>query len=110
VRVLLIADKRVTATILQRGLQREGYTVDVAANSRDGLRHAAERDYDAVVLDLATADLNGFWVSEELRRAGNKVLVLMLSHRDKIAGQGSRPLSYPLLLTLLRDLIGDGAA
>jgi DNA-binding response OmpR family regulator len=98
------------AARLQRGLQDEGYTVDVAANTRDGLRRAVQFDYDAVVVDLAMAGLNGFWVSEELRRTGNRFLVLMLGHRDKIVARRSLHRSYPQLLTRLRDLTDDGGA
>ena len=53
-KVLLIEDDKKIASAVKRGLQTEGFTVDVALNGPDGLWMATEGSYDAIVLDLAT--------------------------------------------------------
>ena len=51
-RVLVVEDEVRLADALQRGLQAEGFTVDVAHDGEEGLHLATERGYDAVILDV----------------------------------------------------------
>jgi two-component system OmpR family response regulator len=109
------------AAALRRGLQAEGYTVDVAGDGREGLWLASEGHYDAVILDLMLPRLNGYRVCSELRQAGNKVPVLMLTAKQGEFDQTealdtgaddflTKPFSYPVLLARIRALIRRGAA
>jgi DNA-binding response OmpR family regulator len=120
-RVLVVEDERSMAATLQRGLQAEGYTVDVAGDGEEGLWLATEGDYDAVILDLMLPKLNGYKVCAHLREAGNTVPVLMLTAKQGEFDQTealdtgaddflSKPFSYPVLLARLRALIRRGAA
>src|SRR4051812_48970917 len=67
VRVLVVEDEVRQAAALKRGLEAEGYAVDVASNGTDGLWLASEQPYDAVVLDVMLPGLNGYRVCAELR-------------------------------------------
>src|SRR5947209_7439945 len=55
------------AELIERGLGREAYRVDVANTGVDGVRLAAMNDYDALILDLILPDADGFQL---LRRIG----------------------------------------
>jgi DNA-binding response OmpR family regulator len=119
-RVLIIEDDASMAASLQKGLEAEGYIVDVTFDGQDGLWCATEFEFDAVVLDIMMPKLNGFLVVKGLREAGRTVPVLMLSAKDGELDQTealdmgaddylSKPFSYPILLARLRALIRRGS-
>ena len=119
-RVLIIEDDTSMAASLQKGLEAEGYIVDVAFDGQDGLWCATEFSFDAIVLDIMMPKLNGFLVVKGLRDAGRTAPVLMLSAKDGEVDQTealdmgaddflSKPFSYPILLARLRALIRRGS-
>ncbi|MEX0600035.1 MAG: response regulator, partial [Rhodothermales bacterium] len=67
--VLLVEDERSLAEPVQRGLQEEGYAVDVAADGRDGLMRALAEDYDVLIVDWRLPRLDGRTLIERLRGA-----------------------------------------
>jgi DNA-binding response OmpR family regulator len=121
VRILIVEDELSMANSLARGLEAEGYAVDVALDGQDGLARARQHPYDAVVLDLMLPKLNGYAVTKALRDAGERVPVLMLTAKQGEFDQTealdtgaddflSKPFSYPVLLARLRALIRRGGA
>lgn len=120
-RLLVVEDDELLAASLRRGLQAEGYAVDVAEDGRLGLYLAEENDYDAVILDILLPGLNGYLVCAELRRGGRDVPVLMLSAKDGAWDQEEgldtgaddylvKPFEFPVLLAHLRALLRRGPA
>ena len=118
-RVLVVEDEGRMAALLQRGLQEEGYAVDLAATGEDGIWLATENAYDAVLLDVLLPDLDGFEVCRRLRDAGRWAPILMLTARDAVpdrvngldAGADdylTKPFAYPELLARLRAVIRRG--
>lgn len=83
-RVLVVEDDVKLVRALQRGLQREGYVVDLAVTGDEALAQASSYDYDAVVLDVMLPGKDGFAVCKELRRDEHWVPVLMLTARDHV--------------------------
>ena len=83
-RMLVVEDEPKMAGLVKRGLEREGYAVDVVANGTDALWAATETDYDAIVLDAMIPPPDGFEVCRELRKRGRWAPVLMLTARDGI--------------------------
>ena len=81
-RILVIDDDVALTSTLKRGLAYEGYTVDVANSSRQGLTMARERTPELVVLDVMLPDLDGFEVLARLRRGDTELPILMLTARD----------------------------
>jgi two-component system, OmpR family, response regulator len=79
VHVLLIEDDTEAARFLVKGLQESGYTVDHAADGRDGLFRATEAQFDLVVTDRMLPHLDGLAVIELMRRKGLTTPVLVLS-------------------------------
>ena len=82
-RVLIIEDEEKTTAYLRRGLAEQGYSVDTAANGRDGLHYALELDYDAIIPDLMLPGMNGYKALDNLRRQ-KATPVIMLSARGAV--------------------------
>jgi len=76
--VLLIEDDTEAARFLVKGLRESGYTVDHAADGRDGLFRASEGQFDLIVTDRMLPHLDGLAIIERLRgrNIGTPVLVL----------------------------------
>src|SRR5204863_2830641 len=74
VRILVVEDSVKMAGLLKKGLEREGYAVDVAGSGEDAIWMAAEHDHDAMVLDVildsGESRLDGFAVCRQIRAAG----------------------------------------
>jgi two-component system OmpR family response regulator len=84
-RILLIEDEPDLAAALARALADESFAVDVAPDGEDGLVHAIEIAYDALVLDVMLPKCDGWEVLQRLRAAGRTTPVLMLTARDTVA-------------------------
>jgi two-component system OmpR family response regulator len=121
VRVLVVEDEVKMAGLLKRGLEEEGYAVDVAGNGQEAVWMATENPYDAIVLDVMLPDLDGLEVCRSIREAGQWSPVLMLTARDAVPDRVSgldagaddylaKPFSFAELLARLRALVRRGAA
>jgi two-component system OmpR family response regulator len=115
-RLLVAEDEVRMASLLKRGLEEEGYQVDVASDGREAVRTAGQSGYSAVVLDVMLPEMDGFEVCRQLRRASNWVPVLMLTARDQVedrvrgldAGADDyliKPFSFAELVARLRALV-----
>ncbi|MCS6557870.1 response regulator transcription factor [Curtobacterium flaccumfaciens] len=119
-RVLVVDDEVRLADGVRRGLEAEGWAVDVANDGVDGLWHAREFRYDAIVLDLMMPGLSGWAVCARLRADGDWTPVLMLTAKDGEWDQVealdagaddyvTKPFSHPVLVARLRALVRRGA-
>jgi DNA-binding response OmpR family regulator len=119
-RVLVVEDEVRLATALQRGLQAEGFAVDVALDGPTGLELARHGEYDAMILDVMLPGLSGYRVVRALRAEEHWLPVLMLSAKDGEHDQAdgldcgaddylTKPFSYVILLARLRALLRRGA-
>ncbi len=119
-RVLVVEDEQRLAAAVRRGLNAEGFVVDLAHDGVDGLHLARQGGYDAVVLDLMLPGLSGYKVCERLRAERNWVPVLILSAKDGEYDQAdgldlgaddylTKPFSYVVLAARLRALLRRGA-
>jgi two-component system, OmpR family, response regulator MprA len=87
VKILVVDDERAVRESLRRALELEGYQIELAADGQEALyRLQANGDAqpDAVILDILMPGLDGLEVCRRLRRAGNRVPVLMLTARDEV--------------------------
>jgi len=84
VRLLVVEDEIRQAAALKRGLEAEGFAVDVAANGTDGLWLATEQPYDVIVLDVMLPDLSGIDVLRRVRTTHPNVPVLFLTAKDAV--------------------------
>ncbi len=118
-RVLVVEDEVRQAAAVKRGLEAEGFAVDVATNGVDGLWMATEQRYDVIVLDVMLPGLNGYRVCAELRERAVRTPILMLTAKDGEFDEAealdtgaddflSKPFSYVVLVARLRALIRRG--
>lgn len=84
-RVLIVEDDRAIATSLRRGLEEEGFSVDVLEDGGEAIAAARATPFDAVVLDVMLAgSVDGFGVCATLRDHRVRTPVLMLTARDAV--------------------------
>ncbi len=118
-RILVVEDDLHVARAVKRGLEAEGFAVDVALNGDDGRWLAGENPYDAMVFDLMVPGVNGDVLCGELRAAGNWTPILMLTAHDSVDNEAhaldtgaddflAKPFSYVVLVARLRALLRRG--
>ncbi|WP_372794285.1 response regulator transcription factor [Pontiella sp.] len=83
-RILLVEDDRELADLIGRGLRREGYAVDHAADGERGLSRAEADPYALLICDLMLPKLDGLSLIETLRRRGSRLPVLVLSAKTLV--------------------------
>jgi DNA-binding response OmpR family regulator len=114
-RVLIAEDERAMAEQLRRGLEREGYSVLVAADGQQALELARNSEHDLMILDWMLPKLEGTEVARRLRQANVPTRILMLTARDAtpdvVTGLDcgvddylSKPFAFEVLLARLRAL------
>jgi DNA-binding response OmpR family regulator len=115
-RILVVEDEHKLTAVLRRGLEEQGYGVDVAFDGLDGVALALAAPYDLVVLDVMLPKRDGYAVCRALRAQGDNVPVLMLTARDsvddRVAGLDCgaddyliKPFSFRELLARVRALL-----
>src|SRR5690349_1703721 len=115
-RLLLVEDDTRIARFVAKGLREQAYAVDISATGEDALYQAAVNTYDLVILDVMIPAPDGFAVCRELRKAGQRMPILMLTARDtvedRIAGLDhgaddylTKPFEFRELLARLRALL-----
>ncbi|HEY1662300.1 MAG TPA: response regulator transcription factor [Verrucomicrobiae bacterium] len=82
-RVLVIEDEKKTASLIRKGLQAEGFSVDVCLRGDEALA-AAGAPYDGIVLDIMLPGRDGLSVLRQLRERQNRTPVLLLSARGAV--------------------------
>jgi DNA-binding response OmpR family regulator len=121
VRVLVIEDEVRQAASLKRGLEAEGFAVDVAGTGTDGLWLASEQPYDVILLDVMLPGLNGYKVCAALRAKEIWTPVLMLTAKDGELDEAealdtgaddflAKPFSFVVLVAHIRALLRRGAS
>src|SRR3984957_9450521 len=85
-RILVVDDNAGNREMLSRRLDREGYTVDTAANGREALEKLEAGGFDLVLLDIVMPELDGFAVLQSIRadQRWKEVAVIMISALDEI--------------------------
>lgn len=118
-RLLVAEDQSRLADLLGRGLEEEGYAVDIARDGEEAHWLALENEYDVIVLDVMLPKIDGLALCRRIRAAGRSVPVIMLTARDGIddrvrgldAGADDylvKPFSFSELCARLRALIRRG--
>jgi DNA-binding response OmpR family regulator len=81
-RILIVEDDHKLGGLLVEGLQQEGYEVERAQDGEEAIRRALAGDYDLILLDYMLPKKSGHQVTVELRGAGRRMPILMLTARD----------------------------
>ena len=120
-RLLVVEDEAKTANFLRRGLEENGFVVDVAGRGDDGLHLARTVGYDVVILDVMLPGLDGWAVLAAVRRDGRQTPVLFLTARDGVDDRVKgldlgaddylvKPFAFSELLARVRSLLRRGPA
>lgn len=120
-KILVVEDDQRTAEFIAKGLRDEGFLVDCASDGRDGLFHATDGSYDAIVLDRMLPGIDGMAVLAAFRAAKVATPVLILSSLGsvdaRVEGLTSgandylpKPFAFSELLARLRLLVARPAA
>ena len=115
-KVLVVEDDKKIAAVVKRGLDSEGFAVDISLDGREGLWRATEYHYDLIILDLMLPGATGYQVCRELRERGNWTPVLILTAKDGVLDQTealdtgaddylTKPFSFPVLVSHVRALL-----
>jgi two-component system response regulator MprA len=119
-RILVCDDEPAVRDALERALRLEGYEVELAVDGKQALTSVAERQPDALVLDLLMPELDGLEVCRRMRADGNDTPILVLTARDAIADRVAgldagaddylvKPFALEELLARLRALLRRAA-
>ncbi len=120
-KILVVEDDPTTADYIAKGFEQNGYVVDVASDGRDGLFHATDGNYAAIVLDRMLPGIDGLALLGAVRAAGIDTPVIVLSalgstdERVKGLKSGSddylaKPFSFSELLARVEALQRRGAS
>jgi two-component system OmpR family response regulator len=114
--VLIVEDDRKIASFTSRGLREEGFVVDVVEDGETGLAAALTRTHDLILLDIRMPGRDGVEVVKEMRRAGLKTPVILLtaaiSVPDKVRGLDAgaddyltKPFAFDELMARIRAVL-----
>ncbi len=115
-RLLVIEDEKKVARFIKKGLEEEGYAVDLAFDGEEGLAMAFDLVHDLIILDIALPKIDGLQVLKKLRERKVPTPVLLLTVRatieDKVLGLDSgaddyltKPFAFQELLARIRALL-----
>ncbi|MBW2185253.1 MAG: response regulator transcription factor [Deltaproteobacteria bacterium] len=107
-------------SFIQRGLEEECFSVDIATNGEEGLSMAEANHYDLILMDVMLPKKDGLTVIKELRSKEITAPVLCLTAKDSVedivAGLDSgsddyltKPFAFAELLARVKALVRRGA-
>ncbi len=115
-KILLVEDEENVADFIRRGLEEEGFVVDVSYDGKDGFVKATSGEYDLMILDIMLPGVDGIDLCKLIRMKEIITPILMLTAKDtvedKVKGLDSgaddyltKPFSFDELLARIRALI-----
>ncbi|MGH2590139.1 MAG: response regulator transcription factor [Actinomycetota bacterium] len=120
-RILIAEDETGISSFLENGLRAAGFAATVVEDGSSALALARTGEFDLVVLDLGLPTRDGLSVLEELRSAGNRMPVIILTARshldDTVAGLDrgaddyvTKPFRFEELLARIRARLRTGGS
>lgn len=114
-RILVVEDEHKIANSIKKGLEQEGFAVDVAYDGSLGYDLTLSEDYGAIILDLMLPNMNGIEICKKLRSEGKHTPILVLTAKgelsDKVDGLNSgaddylvKPFAFAELLARIKAL------
>jgi DNA-binding response OmpR family regulator len=89
-RILIVEDELPIGVGLEEDLRRQGHNAEIAGDGETALRRGRAETWDLILLDVMLPKMDGFEVCRELRRAGVRTPILMLTARiqetEKVMG------------------------
>ncbi|MDT8420507.1 MAG: response regulator transcription factor [Desulfuromonadales bacterium] len=119
-RILVVEDEKKVASFIQRGLEEEEFTVDVAHDGEEGVTMAGSVSYDLILMDVMLPKKDGLTAIKELRDKQIDTPILCLTAKDAVddivtgLDVGSddyltKPFAFAELVARVKALIRRGA-
>lgn len=83
-KILVIEDEKKIASLIRKGLEAQGFVVDVSHHGDEGFATATTRPYDAIVLDIMLPGRDGLSILRNLRERKMAVPVILLTARSEL--------------------------
>ena len=120
-KILVVEDEKKVASFIKRGLEEEGFTVELAKDGEEGLKLINDETFDLILMDLMLPKMDGLEVIREMRTQGVRSPVLCLTAKDKVddivsgLDSGSddyltKPFAFVELIARVRALIRRGSS
>ncbi len=115
-RILVVEDELKLGQAIKKGLEQDGYAVDLVTNAEDGQAWAETEEYDTIILDrMLPGGKDGLDICRALRESGDKTPILVLTAlgevKDRVSGLDGgaddylmKPFSFDELLARLRAI------
>ena len=118
-RILVVEDEQKVASFIKRGLEGEGFEVEVANDGETGVSMAVGGKFDLILMDIMLPKLDGLGAVQQIREKGVGCPVLCLTAKDTVddivAGLDSgsddyltKPFAFAELLARVRALTRRG--
>lgn len=118
-RILVVEDEKKVASFIQRGLEGEGFSVEVAYDGESGVEIGSQSSFDLILMDIMLPKMDGLEAIKALREKGVDTPVLCLTAKDTVedivAGLDSgsddyltKPFAFAELLARVRALVRRG--
>ncbi len=89
-KILIVEDEQKVSAFIRKGLEVNGFETDTAFDGTVALTKIQFHNYDAIIMDINIPEINGFELTEQLRKKGMKTPILILSAlgttSDKVHG------------------------
>ncbi len=82
-RILLIEDDEVLASVLLQSLTQQHYAVEIAQDGQIGLEYAQSTNYDLILTDVGLPKLDGITLCQRLRSSGRSTPILLITAKDE---------------------------
>ena len=83
-KVLIIEDEKKVASFIRKGLESEGFIMDIVYDGERGLEKAYDDSYDLIILDLMLPKIDGLSLLKQIRRDGIATQVLILTAKGNV--------------------------
>ena len=118
-KILVVEDEKKVASFIQRGLEGEGFEVDLASDGEEGVELGTKNIYDLILMDIMLPKMDGLAAIKALRENEVSAPVLCLTAKDTVddivAGLDSgsddyltKPFAFAELLARVRALVRRG--
>lgn len=118
-KLLIVEDEHNIGNYLKQGLIEAGFIVDWVTSGLDGLHHAITENYDLFVFDIMLPELNGWQLTETIRKTNKATPILLLTALDRVEDKVKglelgaddylvKPFAFAEILARIRTLLRRG--